>query len=243
MSPVDPRTMARRRLLCASCAPSCLVVLQALKAFAPCLFDSSFRPPAEAWASLLERRCGSRSATASSTASDDESTSRRRAPLLTRKLAQLLGRRAGRPRCSVDASGRRLRFTQTVVKLSDEPLASSGTGFEGRSAGCSARKATSPACASRSLSLDVKRNSTASLQRIPAVGAVAIRSAMLYETIRDVTDRSFLLVLAGLDRPGFRARSRCRWCRLQPIVTLSPLSDLRRRTGEPARCSGSARPR
>jgi len=112
--------------------------------------------------------------------------------VLTRKLAEMLGVGTGDPVMVEQLEGRRLTFVSPVVKLSDEPLGVSAymdsralakaLGEEGEISGAF-------------LQVDQLKDQDLydALKRMPAVGAVAIRSAML-QTIQDVMNRSFIMM-------------------------------------------------
>lgn len=110
--------------------------------------------------------------------------------VLTRKLAEMLAVGPGDAVTIEQLEGRRLTFVRPVVKLSDEPLGISAymdsralakaLGEEGEVSGAF-------------FQADPLKNQDLydALKRLPAVGAVAVRSAML-QTILDVMNRSFI---------------------------------------------------
>jgi putative ABC transport system permease protein len=112
--------------------------------------------------------------------------------VLTRKLAEILGARPGDPIAIEQLDGRRLRLTLPLLRLSDEPLGISGymdaaalDRLLGEDRGVSGAL----------LQIDRTRAAElyAALERLPAVGGVAIRAAML-ASIRATMNRSFILM-------------------------------------------------
>lgn len=112
--------------------------------------------------------------------------------VLTRKLAGILGARPGATIEVEQLDGERRRFQEPLVRLSDEPLGISGymdaraleraLGEDGDISGAL-------------LQVDPARAAAlyAALKRLPAVGGVAIRTAML-ATVRESMNRSFILM-------------------------------------------------
>ncbi|MFO1400940.1 MAG: ABC transporter permease [Steroidobacteraceae bacterium] len=112
--------------------------------------------------------------------------------VLTRKLAKILGARPGDTVDVEQLEGRRRRFALPLVALSDEPLGVSGymdaaalDRLLGEDRGLSGAQ----------LQVDAARAPElyATLERLPAVGGVAIRATML-ASIRAAMDRSFILM-------------------------------------------------
>ena len=112
--------------------------------------------------------------------------------VLTRKLAQMLGAAPGDVVTVEQLEGRRITFTRPIVKLSDEPLGISAYMDSGALARALGESGEVSAVL---LQVDRSREQALfeALKRMPAVGAVAIRSAML-QTIRDVMNRSFVMM-------------------------------------------------
>ena len=112
--------------------------------------------------------------------------------VLTRKLAQILGAEPGDVVSVEQLEGRRLKFTRPVVKLSDEPL-----GISAYMDAAALARALGESEEVSGVLLQVDRAAETALyetlKKMPAVGAVAIRSAML-QTIRDVMNRSFIMM-------------------------------------------------
>jgi putative ABC transport system permease protein len=121
--------------------------------------------------------------------------------VLTRKLAQLLGAELGDTILIEQLDGKRLQFAEPLVRLSDEPLGISGymdaraleraLGEDGDISGAQ-------------LQIDRAREGElyGALKRMPAIGGVAIRTAML-ATIRESMNRSFILMTVVMT--GFAA--------------------------------------
>ena len=112
--------------------------------------------------------------------------------VLTRKLAQMLGAHLG-DRVQVEQlEGKRLRFTEPIVRLSDEPLGVAGY----MDAGALSRALREDGAVSGALlQIDASRRAALfrTLERTPRIAGVTIRAAAL-QTIREVMDRSFLLM-------------------------------------------------
>lgn len=112
--------------------------------------------------------------------------------VLTRKLAEMLSVREGDVVTIEELEGRRLVFSEPVVRLSDEPLGVSAY----MDAGALARRMDEDQTLSgAALQVDRSREESLyrELKRTPAVGAVAVRAAML-ETVREIMNRSFILM-------------------------------------------------
>jgi len=112
--------------------------------------------------------------------------------VMTRKLAQILGVQPGDLVGVEQLDGRRLVFSEPVVKLSDEPLGVSGY-MDSRALGRALGEEGEISGALLKIDRSREAELYATLKRMPAVGAVAIRSAML-QTIRDMMNRSFILM-------------------------------------------------
>jgi putative ABC transport system permease protein len=112
--------------------------------------------------------------------------------VITRKLAEILAARPGDIVSVEQLEGRRVMFSEPVIKLSDEPLGISGYM---NSAALSEVLGEAGNISGAQLKIDRLREADlySALKRMPAVGAVAIRSAML-QTLRDVMNRSFILM-------------------------------------------------
>ena len=121
--------------------------------------------------------------------------------VMTRKLAQILGVEPGDTVMVEQLDGRRLRFCEPVVKLSDEPLGISGY-MDSQALGRALGEEGQVSGALLKIDRSKEAELYATLKRMPAVGAVAIRSAMI-QTIRDVMNRSFLLMTVVMT--GFAA--------------------------------------
>jgi putative ABC transport system permease protein len=121
--------------------------------------------------------------------------------VMTRKLAQILGVEPGDTVMVEQLDGRRLRFSEPVVKLSDEPLGISGY-MDSQALGRALGEEGQVSGALLKIDRSKEAELYATLKRMPAVGAVAIRSAMI-QTIRDVMNRSFLLMTVVMT--GFAA--------------------------------------
>jgi putative ABC transport system permease protein len=121
--------------------------------------------------------------------------------VITRKLAQILGAQPGDVVIIEQLEGRRVTFSEPVIKLSDEPL-----GISGYMDAAALSEVLGEAGNISGALLKIDRLNEAdlysTLKRVPAIGAVAIRSAML-QTIRDVMNRSFILMT--LVMTGFAA--------------------------------------
>lgn len=112
--------------------------------------------------------------------------------VLTRKLAKIIGAAPG-DRVSVEQlDGRRVAFQPLVAGLSDEPLGMSAY----MDASALSRLLGEDGAVSGAL-LEVDRAHEAALydalKRLPAIGSVSTRSAML-QAARDVLDRSFIVM-------------------------------------------------
>ena len=112
--------------------------------------------------------------------------------VLTRKLAEIL---AVEPGDAVDVElleGARLRLRVPVARLSDEPL---GIGAWMDSAALARLLREDRTVSGAALVIDRSQEAAlyAALERLPAVGGVAIRSAML-QSIRDTMNRSFIVM-------------------------------------------------
>jgi putative ABC transport system permease protein len=112
--------------------------------------------------------------------------------VLTRKLAGILGVQPGDVVTVEQLDGRRLSFPEPVVKLSDEPLGISGY-MDSQALGRALHEQGSMSGALLKIDRTRELELYSALKRMPAVGAVAIRAAML-ETIRNVMNRSFILM-------------------------------------------------
>ena len=112
--------------------------------------------------------------------------------VLTRKLAEILGVRPGDVVTVEQLEGRRVTVAEPVVKLSDEPLGISAY-MDSEALGRVLGEAGDISGALLKIDRSKEAELYAALKRIPAVGAVAIRSAML-QTIGDVMNRSFILM-------------------------------------------------
>lgn len=121
--------------------------------------------------------------------------------VMTRKLAQILGVEPGDTVMVEQLDGRRLRFSEPVVKLSNEPLGISGY-MDSQALGRALGEEGQVSGALLKIDRSKEAELYATLKRMPAVGAVAIRSAMI-QTIRDVMNRSFLLMTVVMT--GFAA--------------------------------------
>ncbi len=112
--------------------------------------------------------------------------------VMTRKLAELLGAHAGDELLIEQLDGRKLVFREPLVALSDEPL---GIGAYMDAQALARVLHEAGEVSGASMQLDRLRAPAfyEALKRTPAVGAVAIREAML-QTIRDTMNRSFVLM-------------------------------------------------
>jgi putative ABC transport system permease protein len=112
--------------------------------------------------------------------------------VMTRKLAQLLGVSLGDVVRIEQLDGRRLQFDEPVVKLSDEPL---GISSYMNAAALTRALGEEGDISGALLQIDRSKEGELyeALKRTPAVGAVAIRAAML-QSIQDVMNRSFILM-------------------------------------------------
>lgn len=112
--------------------------------------------------------------------------------VLTRKLAQILGVRAG-DRVSIEQlDGRRRHFSARIVRLSDEPL---GISAYMNGAALAAVLGEDATLSGARLRIDTRFAAQlyAELKRTPAVASVSIRSATV-ATIRQIMDRSFIIM-------------------------------------------------
>jgi putative ABC transport system permease protein len=112
--------------------------------------------------------------------------------VLTRKLALMVGARTGDIATIDQLDGRRLTFTEPIIKLSDEPL--------GISSYMSAPALSHVLHEDNEISgavLQIDRSREQELyrtiKRTPGVAAVALRAAML-STVRETMNRSFILM-------------------------------------------------
>lgn len=112
--------------------------------------------------------------------------------VLTRKLAEMLNASPGDVVTVEQLEGRRVVFARPVVKLSDEPL-----GISAYMDSVALARALGESEEVSAVLLEVDRSQEQvlfdALKQMPAVGAVAIRSAML-QTIREVMNRSFVMM-------------------------------------------------
>jgi putative ABC transport system permease protein len=121
--------------------------------------------------------------------------------VLTRKLAQILGAQPGDTIAIEQLDGKRLRFAAPLVRLSDEPLGISGY-MDARALGRALGEDGDISGALLQIDHSREAELYAALKRMPAVGAVAIRTAML-ATIRDSMNRSFIMMTVVMT--GFAA--------------------------------------
>jgi putative ABC transport system permease protein len=112
--------------------------------------------------------------------------------VLTRKLAQILGARPGDTLVIEQLDGERRSFAEPLIRLSDEPLGISGY-MDARALGRSLGEDGDISGALLQVDGSRQDDLYGALKRLPAVGGVAIRSAML-ATIRETMDRSFILM-------------------------------------------------
>lgn len=112
--------------------------------------------------------------------------------VLTRKLGEMLGASPGDVVTVEQLEGRRTVFTRPVVKLSDEPL-----GISAYMDSDALARALGESGEVSAVLLQVDRSKEQALfevlKQMPAIGAVAIRSAML-QSIREVMNRSFVMM-------------------------------------------------
>lgn len=112
--------------------------------------------------------------------------------VLTRKLAEMLAAREGDVVTVEELEGRRLVFSEPIVRLSDEPLGVSGY-MEAQA--LSRRLDEDNTVSGASLQIDSAKADSLfrELKRTPAIGAVSVRGAML-DTVREIMSRSFILM-------------------------------------------------
>ncbi|MDE2296414.1 MAG: FtsX-like permease family protein [Gammaproteobacteria bacterium] len=112
--------------------------------------------------------------------------------VLTRKLAEMLGARPGSRVQIEQLDGKRLRFTEPIVGVSDEPLGVAGY-MDAHT--LSQVLHDEGAVSGALLQIDAAHRMALfrALERTPRIAGVTIRAAAL-QTIREVMDRSFLLM-------------------------------------------------
>ncbi len=112
--------------------------------------------------------------------------------VLTRKLGEMLDAAPGDVVTVEQLEGRRVVFTRSIVKLSDEPL-----GISAYMDSDALARALGESKEVSAVLLQVDRSKEHALfqvlKQMPAVGAVAVRSAML-QSIREVMNRSFVMM-------------------------------------------------
>jgi len=120
--------------------------------------------------------------------------------VLTRKLAEILGVRAGDRVDIEQLDGRRRRFSTRVVRLSGEPLGISA--YMDRQALAAILGEDAPMSGAL-LKIDTTRERQlyAELKRTPAVAGVSVRRATL-ATIHDIMNRSFILMTSIMSAFG-----------------------------------------
>ncbi|HEY6926237.1 MAG TPA: ABC transporter permease [Steroidobacteraceae bacterium] len=112
--------------------------------------------------------------------------------VLTRKLAQMLGVSLGDVVKIEQLEGRRVVFERPIVKLSEEPLGVSAY-MDSKALSRALRESDEVSAVLLEVDRSKEQMLFETLKRMPTVGAVAIRSAML-QTIREVTNRSFVMM-------------------------------------------------
>jgi putative ABC transport system permease protein len=112
--------------------------------------------------------------------------------VITRKLAEILGVRPGDVVTIEQLESRRISFSEPVVRLSDEPLGIGGY-MDAQALGRVLGEGGDVSGALLKIDRSREQQLYSTLKRMPAVGAVAIREAML-QTIHDVMNRSFILM-------------------------------------------------
>ena len=114
--------------------------------------------------------------------------------VLTRKLAEMLGARPGDRVQIVQLDGKRLRFEEPIVRLSDEPLGVAGY-MDFRALSHALRDAGTVSGALLQIDAARREDLFRALERTPRIAGVTIRAAAL-QTIQEVMDRSFILMTA-----------------------------------------------
>ncbi len=121
--------------------------------------------------------------------------------VMTRKLAEILAVRPGDVVTVEQLEGRRITFPAVVVTFSDEPLGISGY-MDSRALGKALGEEGNVSGGLLEIDHSQAAKLYATLKRLPAVGGVAIRSAML-QSISDAMNRSFILMTVVMT--GFAA--------------------------------------
>lgn len=114
--------------------------------------------------------------------------------VLTRKLARMLGVRPGERVQIEQLDGKRRRFEEPIVRLSDEPLGVAGY-MDAGALSHALGEAGSVSGALLQIDASTRDALFRSLKRTPWIAGVTIRAAAL-QTIREVMDRSFILMTA-----------------------------------------------
>lgn len=120
--------------------------------------------------------------------------------VLTRKLAQILGVRAGDRVDIEQLDGRRRHFSARVVRLSGEPLGISAY-MDRQALAVILGEDTPMSGALLKIDTTRERQLYAELKRTPAVAGVSIRSTTL-ATIHDIMNRSFILMTSIMSAFG-----------------------------------------